>query len=330
MSMTPQERIGFIGGSDAAAACGISKYKTPIQLWLEKTGQRQPESLKNNLRVELGADMEDWVARKFAAEQGLTLRRQRRTFQLDGHDWFRGHIDRKVSGARVGVEIKVSQDAPAWRNEVYPKDYYMQCLHYLIASGYERWFLVALVLDQAQTRIVHYEIAASRALRAKLVAREQEFWDHVCDLTAPRPLTAEDIARLYPEDKPDKTAYANKGTVAQVSELRGVKAEIKAMKGQQAALEMAIKAEIQDAGELKDPMGDAILATWHKSKDSVSIDWEKTARQLWRGDLVEPDQTIEHYAHAQGFSTKKPGSRTFIVKKPRLQKEKPAQRIGRR
>ena len=28
-----------IGGSDAAVVCGISRYKSPVELWMEKTGQ---------------------------------------------------------------------------------------------------------------------------------------------------------------------------------------------------------------------------------------------------------------------------------------------------
>jgi len=28
-----------IGGSDASAVCGVSRYRSPIELWLEKTGQ---------------------------------------------------------------------------------------------------------------------------------------------------------------------------------------------------------------------------------------------------------------------------------------------------
>ena len=28
-----------IGGSDAAVVCGISRYKSPVELWLEKTDQ---------------------------------------------------------------------------------------------------------------------------------------------------------------------------------------------------------------------------------------------------------------------------------------------------
>ena len=30
--------LGF-GGSDAAVVCGISRYKSPVELWMEKTGQ---------------------------------------------------------------------------------------------------------------------------------------------------------------------------------------------------------------------------------------------------------------------------------------------------
>lgn len=28
-----------IGGSDAAVVCGISRYNSPVELWMEKTGQ---------------------------------------------------------------------------------------------------------------------------------------------------------------------------------------------------------------------------------------------------------------------------------------------------
>lgn len=31
-------KIG-IGGSDASVVCGVNKYRSPVELWLEKTGQ---------------------------------------------------------------------------------------------------------------------------------------------------------------------------------------------------------------------------------------------------------------------------------------------------
>lgn len=33
-----------IGGNDVAAVCGLSKYKSPMGLWLEKTGQVESET----------------------------------------------------------------------------------------------------------------------------------------------------------------------------------------------------------------------------------------------------------------------------------------------
>ena len=30
-----------IGGSDASVVCGINRYKSPVELWLDKTGDRK-------------------------------------------------------------------------------------------------------------------------------------------------------------------------------------------------------------------------------------------------------------------------------------------------
>ena len=35
-------RKNGIGGSDAAAVCGISRYKSPVELWMEKTDKMAP------------------------------------------------------------------------------------------------------------------------------------------------------------------------------------------------------------------------------------------------------------------------------------------------
>ena len=35
-------RKNGIGGSDAATVCGISRYKSPIELWMEKTDRMKP------------------------------------------------------------------------------------------------------------------------------------------------------------------------------------------------------------------------------------------------------------------------------------------------
>jgi predicted phage-related endonuclease len=45
------ERIGFIGSSDAAAVLGLSRWKTPLQIWAEKTGQVVPDDISDKEAV---------------------------------------------------------------------------------------------------------------------------------------------------------------------------------------------------------------------------------------------------------------------------------------
>ena len=47
-------RMG-IGGSDVAALLGISKWKSPLELWLEKTGQSEDEIVENEVGKDYGA-----------------------------------------------------------------------------------------------------------------------------------------------------------------------------------------------------------------------------------------------------------------------------------
>ena len=41
-----------IGGSDASIVCGINKYKSPVELFMEKTGNKLPKNLENLLTGE--------------------------------------------------------------------------------------------------------------------------------------------------------------------------------------------------------------------------------------------------------------------------------------
>jgi predicted phage-related endonuclease len=49
-------RTGYIGGSDAAAALGLSPWKTNVDLWEEKTGRKPAPDISNNAAVHCGAE----------------------------------------------------------------------------------------------------------------------------------------------------------------------------------------------------------------------------------------------------------------------------------
>lgn len=60
-----------IGASDISTILGLNRFQTPIQLWLERTGQVPPKI--QTLPMKLGHMLEPVVAELFAEETGLEL-----------------------------------------------------------------------------------------------------------------------------------------------------------------------------------------------------------------------------------------------------------------
>ncbi|MBR3325845.1 MAG: YqaJ viral recombinase family protein, partial [Atopobiaceae bacterium] len=93
------EWLGFrtkgVGGSDVAAIMGISAYRSPVEVWMEKTGRKQPADLSDKEAVEWGNRLESIIRNKFAemhpefivSESGVTFVSRKRPWahaNLDG------------------------------------------------------------------------------------------------------------------------------------------------------------------------------------------------------------------------------------------------------
>ena len=64
-----------IGGSDAAVIMGMNSYKSLYRLWMEKTGQADPEDLTGNMSVYWGTKNEPAIANWFQEETGKKVKR---------------------------------------------------------------------------------------------------------------------------------------------------------------------------------------------------------------------------------------------------------------
>lgn len=63
-----EERRGGLGGSDIAKICNLSKWGSGIDVWLDKTGKKEPQP--GTLRMELGNVLEPFVVDLFMRETG--------------------------------------------------------------------------------------------------------------------------------------------------------------------------------------------------------------------------------------------------------------------
>lgn len=141
-------RSDTIGGSDAAAILGLSPYKSPYALWAEKTGKVVPEDISGKEAVRLGTDLEEYVARRFTEQTGKKVRRENYTIFRDDMPFAHANYDRLIVGERAGLECKTTNalQLSKFKNGEFPATYYCQCVHYLMVSGLDRWYLAVLVL----------------------------------------------------------------------------------------------------------------------------------------------------------------------------------------
>jgi putative phage-type endonuclease len=72
-------RSKYVGGSDASIVLGVNKWKSPFELWLEKSGQIDiKENDNGNEAMYWGNVLEEVVAKEFTARTGKKVRRKTR------------------------------------------------------------------------------------------------------------------------------------------------------------------------------------------------------------------------------------------------------------
>lgn len=177
-------RSSTIGGSDAAAILGMNPWKSPYALFLEKTGKVIPEDISGKEAVRLGTDLEEYVAKRFCEATGKRVRRENYTIFRADMPYAHANYDRLVVGEKAGLECKTTNalQLSKFKNGEFPANYYCQCMHYLMVSGMERWYLAVLVLGiDFKVFCIERDEGEIEALRKA----EADFWELVQADTPP-------------------------------------------------------------------------------------------------------------------------------------------------
>jgi putative phage-type endonuclease len=315
------ERRAGLGGSDVGAILGLSPYRTPVDVYLEKTGRAEPQD--ETLQMRFGTYAEEFVAREYTAKTGNYVQRYTPMLRHPVAPLI-GHVDRLVipPGAKIaahqgrirtdlGLEAKTASAFAAYKpdewgeegTDAVPMAYLVQCATYMALSGCSAWDLAVLFGNQ-EVRV--YNLRRDLELEAEIIARASEWWDrHVIADRAPDPVCDSDIKRLYPSDN-GSAIEANPKTLELIARAVELKAQIAAL---EAELDGDKKAgTIGVIGSLKAYMGDASrlvlgeheLVTWKQAKQTMRLD---TA--AFRSALPE---IYSQYLKAGE------GSRRFIIK----------------
>lgn len=169
-----QMRTRGIGGSDAAAVLGLSKWKTPYDVYLDKRGLSDP--IPSNRAMRLGSAMEPIILSEYAAEVNVNVSKPKQMFFSKECPWMLVNLDGlRHDDGRV-VEAKRSDNPDFWGptgSDSYPEEYFMQVQHAMFVMSVPVADLVVL-LPRNDLRI--YTIPADKSIQSALVDGEREFW----------------------------------------------------------------------------------------------------------------------------------------------------------
>ena len=177
-------RRNFIGSSDVSIILGLNKYQNVVDLWLDKTGQVEPDE-SSNLAAELGNHLEAGLCSLYAQEYDVEVVRGE-TFTHSEYDFMRAQLDGLILGEpKEHLEIKTAGlinprfNGDEWgepNTDRVPVAYLVQCQFALMCTGLERVNLYALL---GNARLNRYVIERNERLHGEILERVLAFWDDV-------------------------------------------------------------------------------------------------------------------------------------------------------
>lgn len=300
--MTFERKMG-IGGSDIAAILGLSPFRTPFDVWLEKTGDPAFKPQEETPQMRFGTLMEPVLARVYEEEHPGT-----KIVPMGGaHSepiWHPNkiayaHIDgivtgepAAISGPQNGIwEGKTAWDDRDWRDGV-PIYYETQVRHYLAITG-EPWCDITICFRQSAA-FRHFRVDANPEIDAGLIEVGLRFWtDHVLTLQPP-PIdgsvgAAAYLVERFPKAQQTEVLASSPEVDRLAGELALARSLIAENERIKAKVENAIKEEMGEYGKIT---GTGWSATWNNVKGRTTVGWQEVA-SAYRGLLHQVERALE-------------------------------------
>ena len=285
MALDLEARKKGIGGSDAGAILGISPWKTPLQVYMDKVGAADP--IQDNDSMFWGRTLEPVIRQRYA---DVTNRKVVVPDTLITHPKFEfmiGNLDGITSDNRV-LEIKTARSAEGWgepgSNEI-PDSYMIQVQHYMLITAIPVAD-VAVLIGGSDFRI--YEVPAEPELMELMIEKETGFWSRVINRDPPEPITYQDMLLKYGRTSKESRIQADAVAMAAVARLK----EIKAIAKEEDELKTVIMAAFGESDTLMD--NNKVLATWKAGNGSKRFNaklFEVENPELYKKYIVRSEPT---------------------------------------
>ncbi|WP_353428167.1 YqaJ viral recombinase family protein [Polynucleobacter sp. MWH-UH19D] len=300
------DRTKYIGGSDIGAILGLSRFRSPLEVWMEKTGKeaRQLDSLP----LRFGSFAEEFVASEYARATGFELLHDESIHIHPEHSYMCAHVDRFVleggsTPSRI-LECKTANPFTLFTSSEWgevgsdevPMSYLCQCIWYMAITNIDRVDL-AVLFGNSDFRI--YEITRDQELERMVIQKATTFWqEHVLKDIPPPAISESDCHALFGKGDPGKSIEAKTGTLELTNRLQLLNSEIEVREEEISSIKQNIMNQMQEAETLTHQ--GKVLATWKAPKPSFRLDSKRL-------ELDHPEITSNYKVQVQN-------SRRLVIK----------------
>ena len=230
-------RRGGIGGSDVAAILGMSPWRSPYQVWADKTG-RLPIDDTGNEFTHWGNILEPILAHELEDATGKKVYRQNKTYCHPKYDFLRANIDRDIAGEPGFLEIKTAMEykSSEWVEDEVPAPYLLQVQHYMNVLDRPYCYFATLIGGH---RFIYKRVDRNQEVIDQVQAKLVRWWhDHIEKDVPPEvdgsDWTKQTLQLLYPDkhieveipDYLEQQLKIRKKVIQQINELTDEKKRI--------------------------------------------------------------------------------------------------------
>lgn len=282
------------------ALLGLSKYRSAVDVWMEKTGKKV--GARDSLPLRFGQFAESFVASEYSLATGLSLVAHDAAVVHPDYSYMHGHIDRfvlsgdlpligsdrQINASRI-LECKTanpftqSEWGEAGSDHV-PLSYLVQCVWYMMLTNIDRTDL-AILFGNADFRI--YEIGRDLELEQMVLEKAKSFWENHVLTDIPPPATSEsDYKTLFGKSSVRKSVEAPDETCELIKKLKSLNEQVEHYEAEISQIKQNIMGQMQDAEVLT--YHGQTLATWKAPKPSLRLDAKRLSEK--HPDLVHQYQ----------------------------------------
>lgn len=262
------DRQTYLGGSDVAAILGLSPYRTPLDVYLDKVDGRLPDDPAKLKIFKRGTRLEPYILDMLVEETGLELVKRGERYRDRDHDFLAAEIDAEAATGE-NIEAKSVNQFGAkewgteWTDEI-PVHYTAQAMHGMMINGAPRTIFPVLIgIDDFRV----YKVERDEETIAGIRAKEVEFWQRIQSKEAPEATTVGDIERLFSKDY-GSVVQASDDIVEAYKALKDLKKRMTLMEADAEDKAALIKLFMREHQILK--FGAETLLTW-KSQETTRL-----------------------------------------------------------